>query len=64
MGKTNCIVTSPNLSEGGESGRTASEFACNLPTPFLEGLGVTSYFGGADARTVRPYMLVIAFDEA
>ena len=58
------IRTSPGPSEGGESGRTADEFACNLTLLLSEGLGVASWFGGADARTVRPYMLSTAFDEA
>ena len=58
------IRTSPGPSEGGESERTSNEFACNLVHLLSEGLGVASYFGGADARTVRPYMPVIAFDEA
>ena len=58
------VMTSPGPSEGGESERTASEFAYNLVLLLSEGLGVASYFGGADARTVRPYMPAIAFDEA
>ena len=57
-------MTSPGPSEGGESGRTANKFAYNLVLLLLEGLVVASYFGGADARTVRPYMPAIAFGEA
>ena len=57
------VMTFPGPSEGGESERTASEFACNLGLLLSEGLGVASYFGGADARTVRPYMPATAFDE-
>ena len=57
------ILEPPPAPEGGESKRTSSEFACNLVLLLSEGLGVASYFGGADARTVRPYMPAIAFDE-
>ena len=58
------VMTSPGASEGGESERTAIEFACNLGLLLSEWQGVESNLVGADARTVRPNMPAIAFDEA
>ena len=58
------IRTSPGPpKEGRANEHQVSLHVIWLP-PLSEGLGMASYFGGADARTVRPYMPAIAFGEA